>query len=227
MKKIILSLLCTFVLVGAHHIDLHAQKTNKIDSLSKALSGASADTNKVNILNNLAIESIGINPKKAKEYSLESEKLAQKLDFAKGQAKALQITGVILSKQADFPSAIEYQYKSMEINEKIGNRIGVTACLNNLGAYYYQQGNYTKSLENHFKALKEREKMKDEVGILSSLNNIGATYEIQKDVKKALEYYERGLILAKKIKNKEREASILFNMAAIMSDKQLDRKSVV
>ncbi len=219
MKKILLSLFCTFLIVCII-TPIQAQKQSKVDSLSKALAGVSADTNKVNILNNLAIALMGTDISKAKEYSLESTKLAQKIDFKKGEAISLQIAGSLAAKKGDFVTGIEYQYKSMEINEKIGWRKGVVNCLNNLGNYYYQQGNYPKSLENHFKALKEREKMKDEAGILSSLNNIGATYEIQKDVKKALEYYERGLILARKLNNKEREASILFNMAAIMSDKK-------
>ena len=221
MKKILLSLFSIFLLIGTHmRLQAQSQGQTPVDSLSKILSKASADSNKVDILNKLAIAIMGADPKKAKEYSLESENLAKKLDFKKGEATALQIGGSLAAKKGDFVTGIEYQFRSMAINEKIGSRKGVTVCLNNLGNYYYQQGNYTKALENHFKALREREIMKDEIGILSSLNNIGTTYEIQKDVKKALEYYERGLILAKKLKNKEREAAIMFNMAGIMSDKQ-------
>ncbi len=219
MKKVILSIFYVALSVGIS-TNAHAQGKSNIDSLSKILSNTSSDTNKVNILNKLAIASMGADPKKAKEYSLESEELAKKLDFKKGEATALQIAGSLAAKKGDFVTGIQYQYNSMLINEKIGSRKGVTTCLNNLGNYYYQQGNYTKALENHFKALKEREAMNDEIGILSSLNNIGTTYEIQKDVKKALEYYEKGLILATKLKNEEREAAILFNMAGILSDKK-------
>ena len=205
---------------------MHTHLRAQVDSLSKALSNASADTNKVNILNKLAIDIMGTDINKAKEYSLESEKLAKKLDFKKGEASALQIIGAVAGVKSDFNTAIEYQYKSLEINEKIPSRKGVTVCLNNIGTYYYKQGNYAKALENHFKALTEREKTNDKKGVLSSLNNIGLVYDQQKNTIKALEYYNKGLSLAKELKNKPIEATILFNLANIYANQKQKEKSL-
>ena len=227
MKKILLSLFWIFLLTSVQtHLQAQSQGQTPVDSLSKVLSKASADTNKVNILNKLAIALMGTDIKKAKEYSLESENLAKKLDFKKGEATALQIGGSLAAKKGDFVTGIEYQFRSMAINEKIGSRKGVTVCLNNIGNYYYQQGNYAKALENHFKALKERENTKDEKGILSSLNNLGLVYDKQKNPKKALEYYEKGLPLSRKLANKETEASILSNIAAIYIDKKMHKEAL-
>lgn len=223
MKKSLLFCILLTVCATTH---IYAQKQSKADSLLKVLSSVSADTNKVNILNQLAIDMMGTDITKAKAYSLESQQLAQKIDFKKGEATSLQIAGSLAAKKGDFVAGIEYQYKSMEINEKIGSRKGVTVCLNNLGNYYYQQGNYTKSLENHFKALKERENMKDEKGILSSLNNLGLVYDKQKNPQKALEYYEKGLPLSRKLENKEAESSILSNIAAIYIDKKMHKDAL-
>ena len=69
---------------------LFGQNQKLIDSLERKLAGAKEDSNKVNILNDIAFEYRLVNEAKAYRLLHESVKLAEKIGFKDGLALASQ-----------------------------------------------------------------------------------------------------------------------------------------
>lgn len=199
-----------------------AQTKTPIDSLTNILQTAK-DTNKVNVLNDIAKLFYETNIDKAIEYAHRAKHEASKLNFAKGEAQALTALGAFSLRKGNLKQALQYQTNGLHIRERIKDKKGEAISLNNIGLLYSEQGNYTIASEYFLKALKIRETIQDKAGLFSTLTNIGLLYAQQAGTEqsnpiiydKALGYYQEAYDIAKEIKNKKSEATVLYNIADI------------
>jgi adenylate cyclase len=200
---------------------LFAQKP-PLDSLKNVLLTAK-DTNKVNILNELAKFSANSNPLQAEKYAQEALENAQKIGYKKGEAQGYNALGLFKINKRLFKDAYEYHNLALKIREELNDKKGVSVSFNNLGSLFVAQSNYSSAMEYYLKALKIREEMKDEKGQLSTLNNMGAVFmnqasEKQSDTlayKQAIGFFEKALAISKKIKDRRNEAVLLNNIGEI------------
>jgi len=188
MKR--LTSLITLLITGVFLFIINAQ-TTEIDSLENLLqTHTSADTIRVNLLNETAKKLSRVNGDKSLEYAKESEILASELNYLKGKANSLQLIGVYHFYKSDHDISLEYLNKSVKLFEKLENEKGVSNCLNIIGLIYKMQTNYPKALEYFEKSLEIAKKSKNKDGIANCLNNMGAIYSNMGDFTKALEYYQ-------------------------------------
>jgi len=188
MKR--LTSLITLLITGVFLFIINAQ-TTEIDSLENLLqTHTSADTIRVNLLNETAKKLSRVNGDKSLEYAKESEILASELNYLKGKANSLQLIGVYHFYKSDYDISLEYLNKSVKLFEKLENEKGVSNCLNIIGLIYKMQTNYPKALEYFEKSLEIAKKSKNKDGIANCLNNMGAIYSNMGDFTKALEYYQ-------------------------------------
>jgi tetratricopeptide (TPR) repeat protein len=174
-------------------IQLKAQQT---DSLIAKLATAKEDTNKVKLLNSLAGIFIGKDLLKAKEYSSQSIKLAEKLNFIKGKASAIGIAGVIFREQGNVDSA-EYLFKISEtLFEGINDLSGQTTIMAERSSIYVTKGLYDKALDIHQKSLKIYIKLNDKENEARILFKIGRVYSLLSQYKLS----ENNFLKALKIK---------------------------
>ncbi len=211
---------------------LFAQKP-PIDSLKNALLTAK-DTNKVNILNDLAKFSANSSPTQAEKYAQEALDNAQKIGYKKGEAQAFTALGLFKINKKDFKKAYEYHSSALKIREELADKKGISTSLNNLGFLNTEQSNYNLAVEYYLKALKIREEIKDEKGQLSTLNNLGALFMLQANekqsdtlaYKQSISYFEKALGLAKKLKEKRNEAVLLNNIGEIYKRVKNNTKAI-
>jgi len=174
-------------------VKLYAQNTT-IDSLENLLQQhLKKDTIRVNLLNEIAYELHLIDIDKTIKYAEEAEELAGKIDYAKGKAESLRLTGIYYFIKSDYSSALDSYLKALKIYVKFDLKSGISKCYNNIGIIYHSQGNYPEALDYYQKALKIKEELGDKAKIATSLNNIGSIYKNQSDYSKALEYYKKSL----------------------------------
>lgn len=99
---------------------------NIIDSLQNVLSSAKEDTNKVNILNNLAWEFKNTADfEKSINYAAQANDLSDKINYKKGKAKSLSIIGLNLGDQGNYQDALTNHFESLKINEESGDKKGM------------------------------------------------------------------------------------------------------
>jgi len=188
-----------------------AQDT-KMDSLQNLLKTAREDTTKVNILYELSEECA---EEDILKYATPALELAEKLNFKKGIADALNNIGYVHNASGDRSGALKYYYKSLKIREEIGDKEGIAGSFNNIAVIYNNQGDVLKALEYHQKSLKAQQDVGNKEGIATSLNNIGFIYKNQGNTSKALDYYFKSLKMYEDTGDKEGIATSYNNIAAI------------
>lgn len=188
----------------------------QIDSLQRALKSAGPDTNRVNLLNELAWQSYGNNVDTSILLSTQALELAQKLTAVKGYkrfiAQSYHQLGWFNLLKGEYLPSIENNNKALDVWKEIGNKDGIARTTGNLGIVYKEQGNYTKALDCYFSALRFCEETHNERSIAINYSNIGVVYNNQKDPAKAIDYFTKALAISQKMNNKVGMAANLGNL---------------
>ena len=216
-----LLLLC----VALMPFNVHAQE-QRTDSLLKALSNAQDDdSNKVNLLKNIA-GNYRSNNKEAIKYGLMAVKLAERLKWKKGTADAENNLGSYYADVPDFPKALEYYFKALKIFEETRNRDGESRVLTNIGTVYTSQKNYVKAEEYMLAALKMCREMGDKLGLAITMQNLGSMYVDSKKDSAGLDYNLKAYEIYKELHDTMEMASVLINIGAVYSSKNEQLKAL-
>src|SRR3989442_861053 len=110
MKRTFLFLLLSFLSI---HVFAQKQGMAKIDSLQAVLKTAKEDTNKVNVLNEIAREFMNFNPDTSIVLSSGALQLAKKLNWQLGIGKSHHSLGVFSWMKGDFSLSLEHYSKAL------------------------------------------------------------------------------------------------------------------
>ena len=218
----ILSISIVFLFAGySYQGYAQLQGQLKIDSLLKVLPSQKEDSNKINVLNQLAITYTNINPDEGIKYARQGVKLAEELDLKEFIGKENNAIGINYESKSEYPSALEYYFKALrsyeELNvksEKLGD------VLSNIGTVYLNQENFDKALEYYFKALPIYERSARKNGLANTLNGIGTVYADQKNYLKSFEYYTKAIAINEDIGNTRGVAEIFGNLGDNYKDQK-------
>jgi tetratricopeptide (TPR) repeat protein len=200
-------------------------QNKKNDSLRIVISHSKEDTNKVNVINELAWEYRKSNADTAIILSDQALLLAKKLNWKKGEAKSERQIGWFNYLNANYDSSIDHYNKTLAICEiliassdnaliKAGKAVkGKTLC--NIGVVFYTQSDYPKALGYYLKGLKTAEEIGDKQQVGSAYNNIGSIYNSQSNYPSALEYYLKSLKIAEEVGDKKQVGTISGNIAGL------------
>jgi class 3 adenylate cyclase len=181
---------------------LFAQAT-VADSLLALLAKTKEDTNKVNLLNEIAWE-LKTDDAKAAIARLDAAiLLARKLHFRKGEGNALNYRGVIEDLHGNSEAATDFFHKALKIRELLNDRKGMASILNNIGNVAESRGDYMTALDNYQKALSIRESLQDTVRMARAWYNIGIVLERMGNYPEALNYVFLYLEHSEQVGNKE------------------------
>ena len=155
----------------------HGQYASILDSLQHILPSVQPDTQRIDILNEIAWELTDDNPEQARQYLDSTFRYSRRVGFLRGQGNSLNYLGVLESKVGAIDSAIYYFQAAIPIREKLGDRRGVANLYNNIGNAYDELGQYENALDNYHRSLRIREDLKDSLRIYRLYYNIGDMYE--------------------------------------------------
>lgn len=172
---------------------LRSQDNVAADSLAALLHNAKADTNRVNLLNDLAWELKFDDPKTAIQHLDEALVLSRQLGFLKGEGNALNYRGVVADIHGQPDLAIDFFQKSMEVRQRLGDQKGVASLLNNIANVKENKGDFLGAFSGYKESLKLREEMQDSARILRCYYNIANVLEKMGDYPEALDYIFRYL----------------------------------
>lgn len=176
-----------------------SQENSKLDSLLKLELNAIKDTNKVNLLTEIAEIYIEDNFVNALKYGEKANRLASSLKFEKGRIEALIIICNANDYLGRYAEAQKYNLELLTIFNQMGDSNSISTCNNNIGIIHYYLGNYNESIKYTKKALSYYKSIKDTNGISICYNNIANSYSDIGENLKALEYYFKALELDEKM----------------------------
>ena len=93
-------------------------QSKQIDSLSKALSVATDDKNKVMLLSDIGYYSRFSNPDTALVIARRALELAKKINYAQGESNALSSIGAIYFIRGDMQNSMFYQFEGLHLSQK-------------------------------------------------------------------------------------------------------------
>lgn len=130
------------------------QGQKNLDSLKTLLGqGDIPDMERVDILNDLGYENWIMDTERSLDYGNQALKLAEKLDYLPGMAKARRIIGVSYWAQGTPKLALENLVEARSIYEKIGDDVGRANCFLNIGMVYADIDEFAKARELYEKAI--------------------------------------------------------------------------
>ncbi len=166
---------------------LIAQQNPTADSLTRLLKSARPDTNRVNLLNDIAWELKFDDPKTAIAHLDSALVLSKKLGFKKGEGNALNFRGVVADIHGEPDMAIDFFQKSKAVREQLDDRKGVASLLNNIANVKENKGDYLGALDGYRQSQKVREELADSARVLRSYYNIANVLEKMGDYPEALD----------------------------------------
>ncbi|MFZ4785953.1 MAG: tetratricopeptide repeat protein, partial [Flavobacteriales bacterium] len=216
-SKIVLILACFTIGIGNAHageLNIHHH-----DSLLLFVQTHPDDTAKVNALIQLATF-ISATSDQNLAYATQAMDISKKLNYRRGEADALRVTSMGLSKKGKFNESIKLLEDAALIYREIGDQKGLGKAYNNIGIDFFTMGDYKKSLEFLLKSLQIREKLNDPKELSASLNNIGMVYTNQKEFDLSLAYYFRSLAIVKELNDDLGAAQAYNNIALVYEGKK-------
>ena len=174
-------------------------QNSKLDSLNRLLNTTTADSQKIDILNELSLGYRGNDFAKALDYALQAERLAKASGNRPAEAKSLLNGGVATYFQGNFEKAIDLYLKSLKIYEELGDTRGIIAVLNELGTLEKKHDDIPGSEAHLLRALQLSHSLKDSALIAHSMNNVGHVYELKNELATAMKFYSESAVIKEQL----------------------------
>ncbi len=166
------------------------------DSLSR-YTNRPHDSVYVDELNRLANDYLKINPYASRKIALHCAEVAQQINYNKGYARALTVTGNSFWYEGIYDLAQNYYLLAARQYQAIHDSIGLGQTYNNLGEVYKRMAEYERALEFLHRSLQL--KGKDTATLPITLYNIGELYNLLGRNNEAEKYFQQSLSHALKI----------------------------
>lgn len=167
-------------------------------------------------MNEIAYSLYSNDTEKAIKYAIESSELSDRLEYRKGKAVSLWVTGLVYSK-SDKQAAMKHFQESLAIAESLNDQTIICNCLLAIGNMQKDFGEVQKSDESYDRALKIASKIEDRDLLLKCLVNIARNHSGKGEYEKAIEVLKESIQLAQELKANSVLSKALNNLAWIYS----------
>lgn len=158
------------------------------DSLLAALQTlpGNKDSLKFHLLDGISYSLRKIEPASGTRYAEQAYRLAKKMKWKKGIARANTLLAINHQNTADPSAAIVYGLRAMNQYTELHDEHGIATAQTTLANAFADVGNFSKGLEYHTSALRKFEKSGDRLMQATTLGNIGNIYQVLNDYPQAL-----------------------------------------
>lgn len=208
--------LLTIALCAGGLVPAYAQRSSRTDSLVKALPRAKEDSNKANILYQLANNYFTTATDKAIMYGQQGVDLSTHLGWKPGIIKLANTTGNCYSYRRDYNKAIELYQKSLKAAEELNDKPNQAIALRNIGnVYSYKIKDYPKAIDYYSRCQKLAEATGNVREAGEILSEIGSSYYMKRDYARAIDYYRQAMSKGESAGDKKLVAENLANISSI------------
>ncbi|GAB1359365.1 hypothetical protein MASR1M31_11480 [Porphyromonadaceae bacterium] len=165
-------------------------------------------------MNEIAYLLFSKNTEKALKYASESGQLSNQLDYTKGKAVSLWVTGLATIK-SDRQAALAYFQQGISIAESINDQTVICNCLIAIGNVQKSLGEIQKCNESYDRALKLANNIEDKSLALKCYSNMARNYYEGGQYPRAIEFYDRLIRLAEELNDNSSLAAVFNSLASI------------
>lgn len=190
------------------------------EALEKRLLTVPRDTQRVNILNKLAVFHYNASPEKTAAYAHQAITLADSLHYKKGIADSWFSQSLIYKLKEQNALQLELLMKSLKLHEELGDSISIANVSAEIGVAYHQQSDYQAARDQYLKTLEMYKSLKRLSGVAFILRRVGNLESENKNFERALKSYQLALSIERGINNPEGVANVLNNMGVVYSSQR-------
>jgi serine phosphatase RsbU (regulator of sigma subunit)/TPR repeat protein len=190
-----------------------SQDQHEIDSLEKYLPTITVDCDRIEILNELASQTVDIDPAKSIKYAETAMNISEACGDQRNVANSLLNIGNGHYNLAEFKVALSYYLRSLHIQEGLKNKKGMLTAAGSIGNVFLDMRQPDQALKYFKQSLALGRELNNKRGIASSLISIGTVYSEKNDYKNALDYCLEALKIFQEIGYKEAAATCMNNIA--------------
>ena len=195
-----------------------AQQTT-IDSLEKKLSSTTLETEKADILNDLAWFCSYQNLEMAEKYGQQAVALCTKLHLYKLRSSAYNTIGIVYEARLSHEQALRFYRLSLADKELVNDLRGKATVLNNMGIVFKNAGALDSALAYYQASLQLHTLKNNETGKAEVLNNLGVFYRNKGEFKRSNNFFTQSLAISKQLGDKAGVATRWNNMASNFADR--------
>lgn len=212
-------LVILFLLLFSYHIsasetylEVSGNVDKKFDSLKTKLANERIDTSEIKLLNEISWHLALTDPDKSIQFADSAISFAEKINWLKGKAKALNIKAEIFRNKGLFEKALTEHKFALNIFKNLEDSFGIAETESAIGITYFSKSDYSNAFNKFDSALELYAKLDNDDGILNVNSYLGILFSSFGQHDKSIEYFERSLNSAKKLKNDSKIATQLNNL---------------
>ncbi|MEH0156720.1 tetratricopeptide repeat-containing sensor histidine kinase [Limibacter armeniacum] len=179
-----------------------AQRNPAIDSLYLKLHYAEKDSNRVELLLQIAKSYGTSNPDSALHIADEALKESSRIGFQGGIARAYRTRGNCYFFKADYPEALQDYHESKHIFEQLNDTVGIAGSLQNIGKTHERQNDIPKAENAYRTALHLLDVSGNKYAKSFAFGNMANLCFFLQKYDSALYYHDKALALRKQLKAK-------------------------
>lgn len=181
---------------------LYGQNT-VADSLQSQLENfKTKDTSYINLVNKIAESLVVSNPDRSLEFTAISERLSDSLDFLKGKAVSLLISGKSYREKYEYQKSLDIFKRSINTYQKIGDKWAIGVCRYEMAFDYFYMGDFPKAIEYFYDSRNIGLDFDNKRHVVNCLKMMGIIYRMQGNFPKAVEDLQNALLVAELIDEK-------------------------
>jgi tetratricopeptide (TPR) repeat protein len=207
LKSILLVVLC--------FANTLASAQREIDSLLQIMKQSQDTVELVDAINQVSFLLRSSNPDSTLLLSIESELLAEIINYPLGVANAKMQKGIAHTSLGNYYIALKYFLEAKSTYEILDNQTSIASSLNNIGRVYNFIEDYDRALEHYKESATLFAELKELTREGSILNNIGYIYKIKGDYDQSLQFLQRALERSHEVKNERNEIYPTYNIGSV------------
>lgn len=164
--------------------------------------------------------------KKALLYIDQTQQLASKINYTKGNAEANYYRALIYSDRNDYFNALDNYNKSRNFYAQLNDTLGIAKVSNSIGLIEIKRGNYSTGLKNSLSAIDifEKRNLRDELS--KAYSNLAEAYHLTNQIEKALEFNQKALKVRTQLGDSTGMKLSTKNIALLYSKRKEHRKAI-
>ncbi|TPV34133.1 tetratricopeptide repeat protein [Paucihalobacter ruber] len=164
--------------------------------------------------------------KKALLYIDQTQQLASKINYTKGNAEANYYRALIYSDKNDYFNALDNYNKSRNFYTQLNDTLGIAKVSNSIGLIEIKRGNYSTGLKNSLSAIAifEKRNLRDELS--KAYSNLAEAYHLTNQIEKALEFNQKALKVRTQLGDSTGMKLSTKNIALLYSKRKEHRKAI-
>lgn len=176
--------------------NLFAQSQNLVDSLRNELTNTELQSEKVQILNELAYELRSKNKEEALDFAKRALDIALDIRDIDGILTAYSNLGLVKTYSGDYDEALVNLFKGLQLSDSFDNDYFKARILNNIGNTYWKAGKRENAYQYYKQSLDIRKNIGDSLGMAKAYGNLGnIANSVLRDLDSAQFYYQNALDL--------------------------------